>query len=289
VGFKPTYGRISRYGGVPGDGGYTTNHFGVFTRTVRDCALMLQAIAGQDPNDPDSASEPVADYSRGLEDTVNGLRVGLVKDYFDRTMARNVGQAFAEAQRVLVSLGVTFVEVEVPHIDATSAAWTFITRPESVSEHLPYLTARPRDYSPALFKRNLAAMLIPAGAYTTAQRIRRALCREFDEVFRDVDLIITPTGPVPAPTVDECKRAVMEVDGETIELESSGVNFRSLFTTPFNLTGLPALSVCCGFSAGGLPIGLQFVGPHFEESRVMQAAHAYERTARWYERRPEGC
>lgn len=286
VGFKPTYGRISRYGGVPGDGGYTTNHFGVLTKTVRDCALMLQAIAGQDRKDPNSAAEPVPDYSRGLESRIRGLRVGLVKGYFDRYMAQNVRRAFAEAQSLLESLGVTFVDVTVPHIDATSVAWTFITRPENVSESLPYLTARPRDYSPTLFKRNIAAMLIPAGAYIAAQRIRRTLCREFDQVFRKVDLVLAPTAPVPAPTIDECRRAVMEVDGENIALENPGVNFRSLFTTPFNLTGLPALSVCCGFSAGGLPIGLQFVGPRFGESRVMQAAHAYEREARWYERRP---
>lgn len=289
VGFKPTYGRISRHGGVPGDGGYSTNHFGVLTGTVRDCALMLQAVAGRDLEDPSSADLPVPDYSKGLEGQVKGLKIGLVKDYFERAMVRSVRQAFVEVQKVLASLGVACVEVEVPHIDATSVAWTFITRPENVSENLPYLTARPRDYSPGLFRRNIAAMLIPAGAYIAAQRVRRALCREFEEVFRDVDLLIAPTGPVPAPTIDECKRGVMEIDGDKIALESPGVNFRSLFTTPFNLTGLPALSVCCGFSAGGLPIGLQFVGPRFEEGRVLQAAHAYERAARWYERRPEGC
>jgi aspartyl-tRNA(Asn)/glutamyl-tRNA(Gln) amidotransferase subunit A len=286
VGFKPTYGRVSRYGGVPGDGGYSTNHVGVFTKTVHDCAVMLQAIAGKDPDDLNSAREPVPDYQNELENGVKGLKVGLVKDYFDRTMARNVRQAFLEAQRALKSLGVTFVDVEVPHIDATSVAWTFITRPENVAENMPYLKARPRDYSPILFKRNVAAMLIPAGAYIAAQRIRRTICQEFEDVFREVDLIIAPTAPVPAPTIEETKLAVMEVDGETVNLESPGVNFRSLFTTPFNLTGLPALSMCCGFSAGGLPIGLQFVGPRFEEGRVMRAAHAYEREAKWYERRP---
>jgi len=286
VGFKPTYGRISRYGGVPGDGGFSTNHLGVFSKTVRDCALMLREIAGQDPNDPNSAKEPVPDYPSGLERGIEGVKVGLIEEYFDRHMAQNVRQAFLEAQGVLKSLGVEFKEVDVPHIDLTSVAWTFITRPENVSENLPYLKARPRDYSPTLFERNIAAMLIPAGAYIAAQRIRRTLGGEFDDVFKEVDLIIAPTAPVPAPTIEETKRAVMKVDGETVKLESPGVNFRSLFTTPFNITGLPALSLCCGFSAGGLPIGLQFVGPRFQESRVMQAAHAYEREAKWYERRP---
>jgi len=286
VGFKPTYGRVSRYGGVAGDGGFTTNHFGVFTKTVRDCALMLREIAGQDPNDLNSANEPVPDYQSGIEKGVKGLKVGLIRDYFDRFMAKNVRQAFVEAQNVLKSLGATFVDIEIPHIDATSVTWTFITRPENASENLPYMRARPRDYSPILFKRNIAAMLIPTDAYITAQRVRRTICREFDDVLNKVDLIIAPTAPAPAPTVEETKRGVMEVDGETVQLESPGVNFRSLFTTPFNLTGLPALSICCGFSAGGLPIGLQFVGPRFEEGRVLQAAHAYEREAKWYERRP---
>ncbi len=286
VGFKPTYGRVSRFGHVPGDGGFSTNHVGVFSKTVRDCALILQAIAGQDPKDPNSANEPVPDYEDGLDGGVEGLRVGIVKDYFDRYMTRAVRDAFVEAQRQLESLGAALVEVEVPHLDATRVAWPCITRPENVVENLPYLTARPRDYSPRLLRQNIGAMLIPADAYVTAQRVRRLLSREFDEVFEGVDIIAAPTAAVPAPTIEESERAVMEVDGEEIRLESPGVNFRSLFTTPFNLTGLPALSVNCGFSAGGLPIGLQLVGPRFREERVLRVAHAYEQAAGWHQRRP---
>ena len=286
VGFKPTYGRISRFGHVPGDGGFTTNHLGVFSKTVRDCALILGAIAGRDRKDPNSADEPVPDYESGLEAGIEGLRVGIVKDYFDRHMTRTVREAFADAQRRLESLGARLVEVDVPHLDATRVAWACITRPENVIENLPYLKARPRDYSPRLLHQNIGAMLIPADAYVAAQRVRRLLCREFDEAFADVDVIAAPTAPVPAPTIEESKRAVMEVDGQEIRLESPGVNFRSLFTTPFNLTGLPALSVCCGFSAGGLPIGLQLVGARFREERVLRAAHAYEQAAGWCRRKP---
>ena len=286
VGFKPTYGRISRFGHVPGDGGFTTNHLGVFSKTVRDCALILGAIAGRDRKDPNSADEPVPDYESGLEAGIEGLRVGIVKDYFDRHMTRTVREAFADAQRRLESLGARRVEVDVPHLDATRVAWACITRPENVIENLPYLKARPRDYSPRLLHQNIGAMLIPADAYVAAQRVRRLLCREFDEAFEDVDVIAAPTAPVPAPTIEESKRAVMEVDGQEIRLESPGVNFRSLFTTPFNLTGLPALSVCCGFSAGGLPIGLQLVGARFREERVLRAAHAYEQAAGWCRRKP---
>ena len=287
VGFKPTYGRISRFGHVPGDGGFSTNHLGVFSKTVRDCALILQAVAGKDPKDPNSADEPVPDYGDRLGGGIEGLRVGIVKDYFDRYMTRAVREAFTEAQRQLESLGATLVEVKVPHLDTTRFVWPCITRPENVVENLPYLTARPRDYSPRLLRQNIASMLIPADAYVAAQRIRRLLCREFDEAFEQhVDVIAAPTAAVPAPTIEESERAVMEVDGEEIRLESPGVNFRSLFTTPFNLTGLPALSVNCGFSAGGLPIGLQIVGPRFREERVLRAAHAYEQAAGWFRRTP---
>ena len=286
VGLKPTYGRVSRFGHVPGDGGFSTNHVGVFSKTVRDCALILQAIAGKDPKDPNSADEPVPDYEGGIEGGIEGLRVGIVKDYFDRYMTRSVREAFVAARRQLEGLGARLMEVEVPHIDTTRFVWPCITRPENVVENLPYLVARPRDYSPRLLLQNVGAMLIPAEAYVTAQRIRRMLCREFDEVFEQVDLIAAPTAAVPAPTIEESKRAVMEVDGQEIRLEGTGVNFRSLFTTPFNLTGLPALSVNCGFTAGGLPIGLQIVGPRFREERVLRAAHAYEQAAGWYRRTP---
>ena len=286
VGFKPTYGRISRFGHVPGDGGFSTNHLGVFSKTVRDCALILQAIAGKDPKDPNSADEPVPDYEDGLDAGIEGFRVGIVRDYFYRYMTRTVREAFVAAQRQLDSLGARLVELGVPHLDTTRFVWPCITRPENVVENLPYLTARPRDYSPRLLRQNIASMLIPADAYVAAQRIRRLLCREFDTAFGQVDIIATPTAAVPAPTIEESERAVMEVDGQEIRLESPGVNFRSLFTTPFNLTGLPALSVNCGFSAGGLPIGLQLVGPRFEEQRVLRAAHAYEQAAGWYRRTP---
>ena len=111
VGFKPTYGRISRFGHVPGDGGFSTNHLGVFSKTVRDCALILQAVAGKDPKDPNSADEPVPDYKDGLDGGIEGLRVGIVKDYFDRYMTRAVREAFTEARRQLESLGATLVEV----------------------------------------------------------------------------------------------------------------------------------------------------------------------------------
>ena len=287
VGFKPTYGRISRFGHVPANGGYSTNHLGVFGKTVRDCALILRAIAGRDPEDPDSAREPVPDYEADLDAGIEGLRVGIVEDYFDRHMAGEVKSAFLEAQHRLESLGASLRKVEAPpHLDATRVVWTCITRPENVAEHLPYLKARPRDYSTRLLHQNIGAMLIPAEAYVAAQRIRRALCREFDRVFESVDVVAAPTAPVPAPTIEECRRGAMEVDGRKIQLEGPGVNFRSLFTTPFNLTGLPALSACCGFSSGGLPMGIQFVGPRFREARVLRTAHAYERAAEWYRRRP---
>lgn len=286
VGFKPTFGRVSRFGHIPENGGFSTNHVGVFSKTVRDCTLILETIAGSDPKDTNSANRPVPKYEEGLEGGIQGLRVGIIKGYFDQYMTETVRDAFVGALHQLGSLGAELVEVEIPHLEATRVVWPCITRPENVVDNLPYLTTQARDYSPRLLHQNIGAMLIPADAYVLAQQLRRLLCQEFNKVFEEVDIIATPTAAVPAPTIDESKQATMEVDGQEIKLESPGVNFRSLFTTPFNLTGLPALSINCGFSSGGLPIGLQLVGPRFGEEAVLRAAHCYEQAAGWFRRKP---
>jgi len=128
--------------------------------------------------------------------------------------------------------------------------------------------------------------MIPAETYVTAQRVRRIICQEFDDVLKRVDVIVAPTGPMPAPTIEECNQGFVDMDGKRISLRDSGVNFRSLFTVPFNVTGLPALNVCCGFSTTELPIGMQLVGEPFQESLVFQIAHAYESAAEWYTKKP---
>jgi len=127
--------------------------------------------------------------------------------------------------------------------------------------------------------------MIPAATYVTAQRVRRLLCQEFEKVLEHVDVLVTPVS-MPAPTIEECHRGFMEVDGRKIQFQDTRGSFWGLTTIPFNVTGLPALSVCCGFSSSGLPIGMQIAGAAFQEGAVFRVAHAYERAAKWYERKP---
>lgn len=283
VGLKPTYGRVSCFGGVPGTGGYSTNHFGILTKTAKDCALVLRTIAGRDPRDPLSSDAKVDDYSKGIGKRVKGVKAGLITGYFDELMIGETKDIFVEAVKRLRSLGIKTEEVSVPHIGLIPAVQTATSRVENVSDHDHYLRTRPRDFSPSLLHRHIHALMIPATTYVIAQRVRRLICQEFEEALRRVQLIVTPVS-IPAPTIDECKQGFMEVDGKKIRFQEPRGSFWGLSTMPFNVTGLPALSVCCGFTSSGLPIGMQIVAGPFQERLVLQVAHAYERAAGWYQR-----
>lgn len=286
VGLKPTFGRLSHFGGVDGSGGYSTDHFGILVKTVTDCSVILQAIAGYDPKDPRCADEPVPEYSTIVQETVRGLKIGLIDNYFDNLMVRDVRNAFENAVNQLKALGTKIETISIPHVDLISPVWACITRSENASAHLPYVITRPRDYSPGILHQLVGSLLIPAGTYMTAQRVRRLICDEFDDAFRKIDVIVTPTAPMAAPTIEECEQGFVNADGKRISLRDAGVNYRSLGTAPFNVTGLPALTVCCGFSSAGLPIGLQIVGKAFDEGKVLQVASAYEAATEWHKRKP---
>ncbi len=286
VGLKATYGRVSRFGGVAGTGGDSTDHFGIFTRTVEDAALVLEQIAGYDPRDPLTADEPVPDYSKNIGKDVRGLTVGLIKGYFEDLMVDEVKRAFTQAIELLESLGMKIEEVSIPHMDLIPAVQNCTSRVENVSAHVRYLRTRPRDYSPAILYRQIYALTIPAETYVTAQKVRRVICQEFDEAMQRVQVLVAPTVGMPAHTIEDCNRGYVEVEGRRITLEDSKGNLGILCTMPFNLTGLPALGVCCGFSSSGLPIGMQIVSGAFQEDVVFRVAHAYERAAGWYKRKP---
>jgi aspartyl-tRNA(Asn)/glutamyl-tRNA(Gln) amidotransferase subunit A len=286
VGLKPTFGRISSFGGVAGTGGYTVNHFGIFTRRVEDCALVLNQTAGYDPRDPLSADAPVSNYTKTLGTSVRGMKIGVIKDYFDQCIVGEVRHAFDEALRALKALGMKIQEIEIPHIDLVPAAQAGSTRPEANSDHDHYLRTRPRDYSPGLLYNLIAGLLTPAPVYVTAQRVRRLICQEFDEAFKSVQVIVAPTIFSPAPTIDECNRGYIEADGKKINLADRAGNFLTRYTIPFNVTGLPDMSICCGFSSSGLPIGMQVVAPPFREDVVFQVAGAYESSTQWHTRNP---
>lgn len=285
VGLKPTYGRVSCFGGVPGTGAYSTNHFGVLTKSVKDCALVLQEIAGYDIKDPLSADEPIDSYTARIGKPVNDLKVGLIGNYYEALMVGKVKPIFVAAVKQLELLGMTTEELSIPHMDALPAVHTVVSRAELVSDHDPLLRTRARDYSPELLYRHIHALMFPAGIYVTAQRVRRLIAEEFERAFERVDVIVTPVS-IPAPTLEECGRGVAEIDGEKVPLRDARGSFWGLSTVPFNVTGHPAISVCCGFTSAGQPIGLQIVGRPFEESTVLQVAAAYEHAGGWYKRKP---
>jgi aspartyl-tRNA(Asn)/glutamyl-tRNA(Gln) amidotransferase subunit A len=287
VGLKPTYGRISQFGQVAGSGGFSTNCIGILTKKVDDCALVLEAIAGYDPKDPLSAKEPVPEYSKDIEKHVKGIKVGVIRGYFDNLMSNEVKNALTEAIKTLVSLGMIMEDVSIPHMDLIPAVKLCTSRVENASEHLHYLRTRPGDYSANVRNSYICALLIPASTYVTAQRVRRMICDEFDEALKKVNVIVAPTVPFAAPTIEECMQGFIEIDGKRIPWQDPRGGIDSLCAIPFNVTGLPAISVCCGFSRQGLPMGMQIASSHFSESIAFRVAHAYESAAGWYQRHPQ--
>ncbi len=272
AGLKPTYGRISRHGVVPLS--WSLDHAGPMARSVRDCALLLQAISGHDPKDAASARVPVPDFSAALDQGVRGLRIGVPRDWLaegDGTDAE-VLTAFDAALVELEKLGARIVDVDSrPFMDARPVN-TVILVAEAYAYHETDLRARPQDYSAGVRDRVREGAFISAADYLQAQRARSVIVASVGAILRNVDLIASPAAPRAATRFDE--------------FDPEAMYRRPSFTNPFNATGLPAISVPCGFSPTGLPIGLQLAGRAFDEATVLRAAHAYEQATPWHERHP---
>jgi len=286
VGLKPTYGRVSQYGTVAGTGAYSTNHTGILARTVEDCALVLQAIAGHDARDPLSANEPIPNYSKSIGRDVKGIKVGILRGYFDEFIGKEVRESLSEVVLALRSLGMQTDEVTTPHMDLIPAIKVCTSRVENAAAHDPYLRTRAQEYSKPTLHSYISALLTPATTYVMAQRARRIVCAEFDDLLKRVQLLALPTIGFPVPSIEDCKQGYVEIDGKKLPRQDARGGLESLCCIPFNVTGLPAISVCCGFSQSGMPLGLQIVAGSFQEQLVFQAAYAYERLTEWHKRRP---
>ena len=286
VGLKPTYGLVSQYGTVAGTGAYSTNHTGILARTVEDSALLLQTIAGHDPRDPLSARVPVANFSGKIGKELKGIKIGILRGYFDEFVSNEVADRFAQAAAAFRSLGLQVEEVTTPHMDLIPAIKVCTSRVENAAAHDPYLRTRASDYSKATLHSYISALLTPATTYVMAQRARRLVCEEFDNLLKESQLLILPTLPFAAPSIEECESGWIDIDGKKTRRQDARGGLESLCCIPFNVTGLPAISVCCGFSKGGMPIGLQIAAGSFQEPLLLQVAHAYERLTEWHKRRP---
>ena len=272
VGFKPTFGRVSTHGVVPLSG--SLDHAGPMTRTVEDAALVLQAIAGPDLNDPASQDVPVPDYSAALSGEVQGLRVGVPDKDVLSGLAKDVEAGFRAALRALESLGASLVDVRIPTIQQAPAIWMAVAGPEAAAFHRQNLEERPEDFSEQVRLRLQLGLQIRAVDYLQGLESQRRLRAEVEEQYAKIDVLATPTTAFTASRIED----ELSASGREVHLHR--------FTCPFNLTGQPAITLPCGFDSQGLPVGLQIVGRPFDEETVLRVAHAYEQATDWHLRRP---
>jgi aspartyl-tRNA(Asn)/glutamyl-tRNA(Gln) amidotransferase subunit A len=277
VGMKPTYGRISRAGVIPL--AWSLDHVGPMTRTVEDTALLQQALAGRDPADPSTANVPVPDYRRTLGAGVRGLRLGLPKDLFFERLDPEVRAAVLGAARSLEGLGAAVEEVPLPRISHAVPASFAIIAAEATAYHEAYLRSRAADYGADVRARLTSGQFVLATQYLKAQRARQVIRKDVDAIFRHIHALLLPTTPIPAPPLEARE---LTVDGLTEDVRLWLIRC----TRPINVTGHPALSVPCGFTAGGLPIGLQLVGRYFDEATLLLIGQAFEAVSPARERRP---
>jgi aspartyl-tRNA(Asn)/glutamyl-tRNA(Gln) amidotransferase subunit A len=278
AGLKPTYGRVSRAGAMPLS--WSMDHIGPMARTVRDVALLLEVIAGEDPDDATSSARDVPGYLSTLERPIRGLRVALADNYYFDGVAPEVAGAVLDMRAVFERLGARVSTLRLPDPQVIHDVSGIVARAESAAIHARILRERPHELQPAVRARLEVGRRIPAHDYLQAQRLRARLAREFiREVFEETDLVIVPATPTPAPALAE----VTAGDGEAVAARMG--RFARL-TRPWNGLGLPALALPCGVAAPGLPIAAQLIGRPFDEATVLRAGHAYEQATEWHRRRP---
>ena len=280
VGVKPSSGTVSRHGIVPLS--WSLDTAGPMTHTVRDCAWMLGAIAGRDENDRLTSRRPVPDYTSRLGQGVEGLRVGVLREL---TQAEGVHpetrQAVEAAAEQLAGMGAIVDEVSAPIVEYAGAIYMSLCDVDNPRLHEQRLFDSPGDYDYATRVRLLLANLVPASMVSKAQRARALLRREMFKLMESVDVLVSPTTSGPAPPIEATQTRITTV-GEVVR----GVFAVRNNSTTFNMSGLPAVSVPCGFSSDGLPLGLQFSGRMHQDETIFQAAHAYEQANDWGRRRP---
>ena len=276
VGLKPTFGRVSRHGVIPL--AWTADHAGPLTRSVEDAAIMLRVMAGYDPRDPSTVNVPVPNYARVLNGDIKGLRVGMPTNYFFDGLDKEVEETVRKAIRELERLGASVQDVSFPQIGSITIVHACIVLTEAATYHEKWMRTRPDDYAPDVRFSLEWGKLFMGIDYVQAQRVREQIRQDFAAALSLVDVIAAPTVPIAASKVGEDPVTI----GTTKELVISAT---IRLSRPSNHTGLPAISVPCGFTAGGLPIGLQLIGRAFDEATVLRVAHAYEKASPWRQKR----
>lgn len=304
VGLKPTYGRVSRYGLIAFAS--SLDQIGPFARDIEDCSFLLKAIAGYDPKDSTSANLPVPEFRLSLGKDIKGIKIGVPKEYFSLSKAHHtegitqeVKYAVEEAIEQLKKLGAEVSEVSLPHTEYAVAVYYILATAEASSNLARFdgvqygLRAEGADNLIEMYKRTrqagfgseakrrimLGTYVLSHGYYEAyylrALKVRALIANDFADVFRDFDCIITPTSPTPAFKL-----------GEKIQ-NPLAMYLSDIYTISINLAGLPAISIPCGFSPGGLPIGLQIIARSFDEEMLFRVAHCYEQNTPWHKMRPK--
>ena len=280
VGIRPTWGRVSRYG-MQG-AAWSMDTAGPISRTVSDCAMTLEAIAGHDPKDPYTWNTPVPNYQANLSGDIRGLKVGVVKErVYTDVVDSEVGESVIRAIARLGELGANIEEISLPMMVHSAAVSSLIIMVDAASLHKEGLATRLDQYDYNNRIRLLAGSIVPAQVYQRALKARHALRQEILDALNQVDVLVMPTSSIPASLIPDS--AGINSKQEVLD----GYAGRRSFTSPFNLASVPALSVPCGFTRSNLPIGLQIAGRPFEEQTVFNAAYAYEQSNDWYKMHPD--
>lgn len=260
---------MSRHGALPL--AFSLDHVGPLTRTVADCALMLQIIAGHDPQDATTSTTPVPDFQKTMENGVRGLRIGVPENYFYEPVTPDVRKCLEDSLAVYRQLGADIVPVTIPCVDLGNPLVTLIIAVEAATLHAKSLSERPDDFGRQTLGRLLPGLLYPAVQYIDALNLRRALTAQAaDAVFSKADVLHLPVIPTPVPTVAESDLAANPGFSEFL------LNFGHS-TRPFNYFGFPAITVPIGFTDNGLPSAMQLVANAFSEATLFRTARAYER------------
>ena len=277
VGLKPTYGLVSRAGLTPLS--WCLDHPGPMVRTVADAALTMQVIAGYDAQDPAAAEVTIPDYTAALTGSVQGIRIGVPREYFDAPLDTEVAQAVRAAIALLEQMGAAVTEVSLPMFPDSQAISGTILMAEAAAYHRELLAKDGDKLDSAVRLRLEAGLFVSAADYLKAQQGRARFNREMAAVFRGVDLLAGPAEPITAPPILATE---VDIDGQRVGTTAA----LTQYTRPYNISGAPAISLPCGFSERGMPIGLQLAGKPFAETTVLQAAYAYEQATDWHNRRP---
>lgn len=271
TGIKPTYGRVSLRGVIPLS--WSNDHAGPLAQTARDCAILLNAVAGYDPGDPVSVNTPAQDYTASLNEPLKGLRFAALRGYFEQDVDPEILRAVHEGESVLQELGAVRVEQELPSAEEMFDMNRWTLRVEAAAYHRDWLETREQEYGTDVYTRLKSFQSIRADEYALARRRQSELVREIDRFFSEIDFFTTPTTRIAAPPAHSDAVAL--------------AHHLTAFTAPFDVSGNPAISVPCGFTSDGLPIGMQIVGRAWNEARVLQAAHQFQGATDWHTRTPE--